>query len=116
MEIKDEIQQILDSLLYPLGIHSHFNKRGDNVGDEYVIYNFVSSKYTDYANNQPILQRYNIDVKYYATKESFQMDRVDSIISAMNIAGMKIFEPLMPLVDDDKTVGIVVEFAKEQVV
>lgn len=115
-ELVEELQTTLDEIFYDLGIHSHHNKRKDDIGNEYIIYNIVSMPFIEYANNEPILQEQNVDVNYYATDDSYKSSRITEIKSAMFENGWKLttgetFIYGLP----DNVDGITMEFTREQV-
>lgn len=93
-------------------------KKNSNSNNEYVVYNVVSSKDVDFANNQSTMQRVNVDVAYYAPKKSLSQEYVDLIKETMLNAGWTVFTPemIVPSVTKDNITGIVIEFVKEQVV
>lgn len=115
-ELAKELQTTLDEFFYDLGIHSHHNKRKDDIGNEYIVYNIVSMPFIEYANNKPILQEQNVDVNYYAMNDSYNASRINLIQSAMFENGWKLTTGetfIYGLPDDLK--GITMEFTREQV-
>lgn len=118
MEINGELQLILDTALSPFNIRCYNKKRGDSSGKEYVIYDVVSAPYTGYANNLPTLRRYNVDVKYYATKKSFKHERLKVIGNVMRENGWLVSAPDMeiPTLEETELVGYAIEFNKELVI
>lgn len=79
MDLKNEIQKILDDTLLKYGILSFHIRRiktdkveGESTrinDNEYVVFRIVSTAYTLYGDGQPKLMRRYIDINYYYNYE-----------------------------------------------
>lgn len=118
MELREEIQKILDDALQEYGIHVHWKKRRDDVGSEYVTFLLISSPTIAYAGNKPVLRRYNYDVKYYfESEQDFSTVHLEVIKQAMAAAGFTLPNGAIPSMGDRQdTACITMEFRTERVI
>ena len=94
-EILDLVQQTLDSTLSASQIHSHWGRRGDDKGDEYIIYSWesdipeVSADGTIYYRTAEISLQYYVKyvkARTYAGRLN-TANNMDMILKAMRSAG-----------------------------
>lgn len=117
MELKSEIQGILDKALLPLGVHTHWLERGDDEGSEYVVFRRVSSQNIQFAGDRVLMRRYYFDVRYFAEDEAYNEGHVNLIKDVMHRAGYRLpmGEIPIPGLPAGKQ-GVNMEFATERVV
>ncbi|WMJ23458.1 hypothetical protein RBG61_01970 [Paludicola sp. MB14-C6] len=115
MRLKDELQLTLDDVLFDLGIHSHWKRRRDSIGTEYVVYQIISTPNREFANNMPIRREENVDINYYAESKSFNYDRIELIKDAMFQKGWVLSNGEQDIETLERTLedGINMEFTRE---
>ncbi len=115
MDLREELKGTLDSVFFDLGIHSHWKHRRDDVGDEYVLYCIISTPYTEFANNKPIMQEQNVDINYYALNGTFNNSHIELVKSVMYQNGWTLVNGETDIPFTEKTIedGINMEFSRE---
>lgn len=94
-EILSLVQLTLDTLLSPSSIHSFWGRRGDDQGDEYVIYGWESDPPEVSADADVYCRIAQISVQYYIkygkartiSGRKTATERMDGILAAMRSAG-----------------------------
>lgn len=64
----ENLQTVLDALLYPDHVHVYWQRKTKAAGrdpDEYVVYTLDSDPVGTYADNKPLAREANITVRYY---------------------------------------------------
>lgn len=124
MTVRQKAKQILDTLLLPNGITSHFLRRTDvdtlpngktPNNDEYVVYRVVTGGGRVYGDGNAVLRRTTFDVNYYYNNANIDAyageARADTIIAAFKAAGWQIVNGQSDLYDniDNNYDGINIE-------
>lgn len=94
-EILDLVQQTLDETLSSSQIHVHWGRRGDDTGDEYVIYSWESDEPEVSADGKIYYRTAEISLQYYVkyTKARTYTGRkntakcLSAMMAAMRAAG-----------------------------
>ncbi|WP_409229194.1 hypothetical protein [Gudongella sp. SC589] len=63
--IKALTQTTLDTSLYPLGIHSHEQRKSGPDTDEYIVYSLAGDGEEDHADDEALTKSAEITVRYY---------------------------------------------------
>lgn len=109
-----EVQQALDAALYPLGVTSHQGALKAGTGEAYYLIYDIDTPYAGWANNRPILQRVDVETRYYAKSPPIVDAHLDALASAMRSIGYMEDGgpyPLPQLVVTDYT-GVWMRFSK----
>lgn len=110
-----EVQQALDAALYPLGVTSHKGALKAGTGEAYyLIYDIDDASYVSWANDRPLLQRVDVETRYYAKTPPIVDAHLTALVDAMR--GIGYMEdggpyPLPQLLPTDYT-GVWMRFSK----
>lgn len=131
MNVREQIQKILDDLLLPLGILSHHIRRpkvdklasgGKINNDVFIVYRVVSSGIRVYGGGQSRLQRTTFDINYYYRYTDSNSDSIAaaaqmrSIEAAFKSSGWHVINGQSDLYDNEVDFrGINIEVAYTEV-
>lgn len=119
MDIRKEVQSILDEVFYPLGVYSYWqHKPDDNSNEQYFVYSVVTTPSVEYANDRILIRRYNVEILYYAKSDVFDYSLIERCQQAMFAHGytLPVGEIDLGFLTDKDMRGIAMEFATERVV
>lgn len=119
MDIRTEVQGILDEVFYPLGVHAYWQRKTDDSdGEPYFVYSVVTTPSAEYANDRILIRRYNVEILYYASSEAFDYSLVERCQQAMFAHGytLPVGEIDLGFLPGKDMRGIAMEFTTERVV
>ncbi|MPM44576.1 hypothetical protein SDC9_91255 [bioreactor metagenome] len=97
--VRSLVQSTLDNAVLSAGVHSFWQKKNeiknDTNPDEYIVYTFDGAENGVFADNEPLMKRKDITLRYYCREEKIETEagraavegRIETILAAMKAAG-----------------------------